>query len=307
MRRPSFILLYTLGQTICSAVYAMGFDMIPCRVLMVKNKEIMQAITKVGGQYAVTSRYRHPSAVSFVAESRGNRGVFDLDKTVEVLEKTLSFIEECGKKGYIILLVSSRQETVDLVKQTAQNLSLPYMLNRWIGGTLSNFKNIRGRTDKMGTMQQEKEEGAWTKYTKKEKVLLNRELAKLENRFTGIALLSELPQAVFVLDTRKEKIAVKEANSTGVPVIGFSNADADVNLIQYPIIANIHSRDAVGYVLGLVEEAYKEGVKNKEVKSEDDTDAERNKGATVSSKIEGGGNGDTSGEKRGIMSGSNSK
>lgn len=235
---------------------------------------------KVGGQYAITSRYRHPSLIPFIAENKKDRGIFNLEKTVEVMEKTLAFIEECGKKGHIILFVSTRQETVDLMEQTALNLSLPYMLNRWIGGTLSNFKNIKGRTEKMKRMQQEKEEGRWTKYTKKEKVLFNRELSKLENRFTGIVSLNELPQIIFVLDTRKEKIAMKEANNAGIPVIGFSNADADINLIQHPIIANIHSRDTVAYVLNLIEEAYKEGVKNKEKRNTDDDMQKNGEGIT---------------------------
>ena len=250
---------------------------------MVKNKDLEQAITKVGGHYAVIRRYRHPSFISLVASKKGSREVFDLEKTLAILEKTLTFIEECGKKGHIILFVSTRQETVDLMKQIAENLSLPYMLNRWIGGTLSNFKNIKGRADKMEKMQQEKEEGKWTKYTKKEKVLFNRELAKLENRFTGIATLTELPHAIFVLDTRKEKIAVKEANDTGVPVIGFSTADADIHRIQHPIIANIHSRDAVAYILELVENAYKEGVKHKEVRKTEDG-AEKSGNSTVPKK-----------------------
>ena len=241
--------------------------------VMERNKDIAQEIVRVGGHYAVTNRYRNPSLTSLIEGKKGNRAVFDVEKIIALLEKTLSFIEECGKKGYVILFVSTRQETVDLVKKTAENLSLPYMLNRWIGGTLSNFINIKGRVSKMDTMQKEKEEGGWTKYTKKEKVLLNRELAKLENRFTGIASLSELPQAIFVLDTWKEKIAVKEANSAGVPIIGFSTANADIHCIQHPIIANIHSREAVAYILGLVEEAYKKGVSNKGVQHDttDDT------------------------------------
>ena len=244
---------------------------------MAVNKEKIEAILKVGGQYAVTNRYRHPSLISFISRGRGFKKVFDLEKTAELMEKTLSFVEECGKKGHVILFVSTRQETVDLMKQAAENLSLPHMLNRWIGGTLSNFKNIRSRVEKMEKMQQEKDEGIWTKYTKKETVLLNRELAKLENRFTGVKSLTDMPHAVFVLDTRKERIAVKEANAVGVSVIGFSNADADLNLIQHPIIANIQSRDAVAYILSLVEEAYKRGVKNKGVASVSDTDNQKMK------------------------------
>ena len=240
--------------------------------IMVNSKELAQEIERVGGHYAVTNRYRHPSLASIIKGKKGSRAVFDVEKIVDLLEKTLAFVEECGKKGYIVLFVSTRQETVDLIKQTAENLSLPHMLNRWIGGTLSNFTNIKGRLNKMSTMQKEKDEGAWTKYTKKEKVLLNRELAKLENRFTGIATLTELPQAIFVLDTRKESIAVKEANSAGIPIIGFSSANADIHRMQHPIIANIHSREAVAYILGLVEEAYKKGVSSKKTKQVDTND-----------------------------------
>ena len=256
---------------------------------MINHKEIAQEIERVGGHYAVTNRYRHPSLTAMIKGKKGNQTVFDVEKITEMLEKTLTFVEECGKKGHIILFVSTRQETIDLMKKVAEDLSLPYMLNRWIGGTLSNFVNIKGRINKMTTMQQEKEQGSWTKYTKKEKVLLNRELAKLENRFTGIAKLTELPQALFVLDTRKESIAVKEANSAGVPVIGFSTANADVYQIQHPIIANIHSREAVTYILGLVEEAYKKGVSNKEVKQQADT------------KETNGGNSGTKQEKTGTI------
>lgn len=254
---------------------------------MTSSKKIAQEIERVGGHYAVTSRYRHPSLASMVEGKKGNRAVFAIEKITAMLEETLTFIEECGKKGHIILFVSSRQETVDLVRQTAENLSLPYMLNRWIGGTLSNFTNIKGRIHKMSTMQKEKEEGAWTKYTKKEKVLLNRELTKLENRFTGIATLTELPQAIFVLDTRKEKIAVKEANSADVPVIGFSNANADVHQIQHPIIANIHSREAVTYILDLVEAAYKKGAGTKEAKPTGADSRERGGNDRITRKKEG--------------------
>ena len=234
---------------------------------MAKNSDKIEALKKVGGQYAVTNRYRHPSLMSYILGSKGKKKVFDLEKTTELLEKTLDFTEECGKKGYTILFISTRQETIDLIRKTAEDLSLPHMLNRWIGGTLSNFKNIRGRIEKMETMQQEKEEGKWTRYTKKEKVLFNRELTKLESKFTGIKALTELPQAIFVLDTRKEQIAVKEANASSIPVIGFSNADANIHPIAHPIIANIQSRETVTYVLGLVEEAYRKGMKNRETKS----------------------------------------
>ena len=229
---------------------------------MPNNQDIGKEITKAGGQYAVSNRYRHPSFASMITGT-GGTAVFDLEKMVAMLQGTLSFVEACGKKGAVILFVSTRKETVGLVEGAAKNLSLPHMLNRWIGGTLSNFKNIRGRVERMESLRKEKEDGGWTQYTKKERILLNRELTKLESRFSGIASLTELPDAVFVLDTKKEHNAVTEVNSMGIPVIGLSNANADRSLIQHPIVANIQSRDAVRYILGLVESAYLAGAGKK--------------------------------------------
>ncbi len=236
-------------------------------VYMPSNQDIAEKIREVGGQYAVTGRYRHPSLSSVTV----GRNMFDVEKITDMLQSTLSYIEQCGNKGQIILFVSTRKETIDLVEKTAQALSMPYMLNRWIGGALSNFKNIRGRVEYMERLRREKKEGKWTRFTKKEKVLMNRELTKLESKFLGIISLEEMPSAVFVLDTRKEHNAVTEANRLGVSVIGFSNADADRNLIQHPIIANIQSRDAVQYILSLIEEAYLTGVRKKG-KNDDTTD-----------------------------------
>ena len=230
---------------------------------MTTPKNLAQEIAKVGGQYAMTSRYRHPSVAPFIEGKGGGRNVFTVEKVAEVLQSTLSFVEECGEKGQIILFIATRQESVDLVRKTAEHLSLPYMLNRWIGGTLSNFKNIRGRVNKLDQLRKDKESGVWTKYTKKEKVLLNRELTKLENKFGGIFSLESPPNAVFILDTKKERIAVEEANGAEIPIIGFSSANADLHRIQYPIIANIHSRDAVAYILDLVEQSYQKGVAQK--------------------------------------------
>ncbi len=225
---------------------------------MSDNEEITKKITDAGGQHAVTSRYRHPSVTPFVVGT-GSKGVFDIEKVAEMLQSALTFIEQCGRHGQVIFFVSTRRETVDLVEKTAENLLLPRMLNRWIGGTLSNFKHIRGRVERLERLQREKDEGKWTKYTKKEKVLMNRELTKLESRFSGISTLENLPAAVFILDTYREKNAVIEANNAGIPIIGFSNANADLHVVQYPIIANIQSRDTVAYVLSLVENAYRRG------------------------------------------------
>ena len=229
---------------------------------MFEVRDIQKEIVKVGGQYAVANRNKHPSAKHLVAPSKSGKAVFDVEMISDILKSTLAFVESCGKKNQIILFVSTRKESIDFIEKIAKNLTMPYVLDRWIGGMLSNFKNIRGRVDKMERMRKERLEDKWTKNTKKEKVLMDRTLSKLESKFGGISSMERLPSAIFILDTQKEKIAVNEAKTAGVPIIGFSNANADLNSIEYPIVANIQSRDAVSYILKLVEEAYLSGAKS---------------------------------------------
>ena len=230
---------------------------------MASPKANIDEIIRTGGQYATTNRYRHPSSSPFIISSdRGTARVFDIEKMKEMLDTALDFLEGCGKKKQQILFVSTRQESVDIVKNTAEAVSMPYMVNRWIGGTLSNFKNIRSRVGRLEKLKKDRDEGNWAKHTKKERVLLNRELAKLETKFSGVVKMETMPDAVFILDTRKERKTLKEAIGAGIPVVGFSNADADITKITYPIVGNIYSREAVEYILGLVQSAYETGVKN---------------------------------------------
>ena len=230
---------------------------------MINMQTIVKTLEELGGSFATTNKFRHPTQIPFIKPQTNGRDILDTDKIAKEIEKTLSFVEECGSKGLVILFVSSRHESLDLIKKTAETLSLPHMTERWIGGTLSNFRNIRSRVEKMIQMKKDEESDAWNKYTKKERVLLNRELGKLETRFLGIENMTHVPAIMFVVDVKREKNAVEEANALNIPVIGFSNADADLNKIQYPITANIASRKTVEYVLSLVEEAYNKGVKSK--------------------------------------------
>lgn len=238
------------------------YDVLSYFLYMQDIENMEKDLSKLGGQYATTTRFRHPTQKSFVIAKKGIRDIFDLAQTTVILSKTLDFIKESGKKGNVILFVSSHQETLDIIENLAKDLSLPFMTGRWIGGTLSNFKNIHSRVERMIKLQKEKEDGSLTKFTKKERVLLDRELLKLQNHFGGIESLDRVPSSIFIVDTKREEIATKEANLSGVPVIGFSSADADLHLVQHPIIANIYSRQAVEYIASLVSNAYKSGVLN---------------------------------------------
>ena len=143
------------------------------------TQTIAENLNNLGGNYATTNKFRHPTQKDFIKISPKGRDFLDIEKISAKIEGTLKFVEECGEKGQIILFVSSRHETLDLVKKTAESLSLPFMTVRWIGGTLSNFRNIRSRVEKMIKLNKDKDTGGWSTFTKKEIVLLNRKLEKL--------------------------------------------------------------------------------------------------------------------------------
>ena len=224
-------------------------------------KDLITRLEKAGGQFVVPSIYRHPTFKRFFKKD-SKKVVFDLEKTSSSIKDTMTYIENLGMKGEVILFVCSRKESLAFVENVAKSLSLPFVINRWIGGVLSNFSNIRSRVDRLLKLREEVQSNQ-KNLTKKQKVLRDREIARLEEKFSGIVNLKAKPAAVFILDVKKEVNAVNEANKVGVPVIGFSNANADLSLIQYPIVANINSREVVSTIMDLVLASYKKGVQSK--------------------------------------------
>ncbi len=139
---------------------------------------------------------------------------------------------------------------------------MPYVAGRWLGGTLTNFPEIKKRIKRMLELTSDRDAGTLAKkYTKKERLLIDREIARLEENFSGIAGMEKIPDALLILDTRREFIAVAEAATLGIPVIGIMNSDCDLSLIQYPIVGNDATRESVTFFLDKVVEAYREGTK----------------------------------------------
>jgi small subunit ribosomal protein S2 len=148
-----------------------------------------------------------------------------------------------------------------IVKAAAERANSPYVAGRWIGGTLTNFKNIRKRIDRLEKLMADRESGELEKYTKKERLMISREIEELLGRFGGIVSLKDLPGALYVVDTRHEHTAVKEANQLGIPVIALASSDCDFSQIQYPIPGNDTSVKSVRFVTEEIADAYQEGKK----------------------------------------------
>ena len=198
----------------------------------------------------------------FVFGSKNKTDILDLTKTAPLLEAALAYVRGLAANGKTMLIVGGKPEMRDLVRKTAVDISMPYVAGRWLGGTLTNYSEIKKRIKLMVELTTDRDAGSLAKkYTKKERLMIDREIARLEERFTGLVTLDKLPHAVLVVDSRHESIAVLEAHELSIPVIGIMNTDCDVSTVTYPIVGNDASRESVAYFLNAISDAYREGLK----------------------------------------------
>ena len=219
----------------------------------------LQKLYDAGAHFALPRTRRHPTAVPFIYSTKDRTDIFDLEKTTKRLSAAEAFVRELAQAGKTLVFVGGKTEVIAVVKDDAVKIGAPYVAGRWIGGTLTNFKNIRKRIDRLEKLMEEREKGELEKYTKRERLLIDREIEELLARFGGIVNLRELPGALFVIDTRHENTAVKEAKQLGIPVVGLASSDCDFSLVKYPIPANDTSVKSVQFVVGAIANAYAEG------------------------------------------------
>ena len=222
---------------------------------------LIDSMFGAGAHFAYSRSRRHPSVTSYIFGAKNKVELFDLEKTSELFAKTLEFIKTLGKENKNILFVGGKSEARKAVANAGLALAMPYVDGRWIGGALTNFKEIRKRIEKYERLTGERERGELTKYTKKERLLIDREIDNLEIMFGGIVSMKDLPKAMFVVDAKREHIAVKEAQDMGIPVISLVGSDCDIREVQYPIVGNDSSKTSIEFFLSTVVKAYEEGKK----------------------------------------------
>lgn len=227
-----------------------------------QKQGLIDGLFKVGAHFGFSRSRRHASMKGYVFGTKNKTDLLDLTKTAPLLETALFFVKGLGAHGKTILFVGGKPEMLDLVRSAAGEVSMPYVAGRWLGGTLTNFPEIKKRIKKMAELTEDREAGTLAKkYTKKERVLIDRDIVRLEENFSGIAAMEKLPDALLVVDTRRESIAVLEAQTLGIPVVGIMNSDCDATQATYPIVGNDASRESVKYLLDQIVEAYREGTK----------------------------------------------
>lgn len=210
-----------------------------------------------------TSRI-HPKMKPYIYGVRNSIHIIDLEKTAEKLKEALNFIQKVISEDKILLIVGTKIQIKDLVEDIARECQLPYITGRWLGGTLTNFETIKKRIEYFKDLERKRKSEEIENYTKKEKLKIDKELEKLEIKFGGIKNLERIPDAIFVLDMKKDVLAIKEAKIKGVKIIAIADTNVDPTLADYPIPANDDAISSVKFILDKV----KETIKSSKVKSE---------------------------------------
>lgn len=217
----------------------------------------MDEMIAVGAQFGYSKTKRHPSTKSYIFATKGNTDIVNIEKTSEMLDRALKFIKTLAEEKKNILFVSGKPESKFIIENAAKELNMPYVENRWIGGTLTNFPQIKKRIETLIDLKARKERGDLAKYTKKEQSDFARQIEKMTKYFGGLIGMTRKPDAIIMIDSRKEHIALTEANKVRVPVIALVNTDCDISDIDFPIIANDASKGSVKFFIDKMVEAYK--------------------------------------------------
>ena len=219
----------------------------------------------------------NPRVAPFLHGSAKGIHIFNLEHTARLLADALSFIEDVAAKGGTVLLVSTKQQTADILPAISEECGMPYVSVKWYGGLLTNWETTKSRIKKMQQLREERDENGFEKYIKKERSKLLKDIERMENWYAGIADMQERPDAVFILDTVKDRVAVKEANTLGIPAVGMADSNADPDLLSYPIPGSDDAVAAIDLVLTHVRDAINEGKKKIGAKKESDAPKEEKK------------------------------
>lgn len=204
---------------------------------------------KAGMHFGRKRTVFHPRMERYVFTVRDGICIIDLIKTQAQLKNTAEALKKISKDGGLVLFVGLTKQSVEAMKDLADTLNMPYVLDRWLGGTLTNFKVIQSRIRKLEEMERQQKNGELDKYTKKERLMFEKELIKMKDKFDGIKKLTRMPDLVFVSSLKESDLAVREAKRMGVKVAAVSNTDADPDEVDFIIPANDRSKKSMDLII----------------------------------------------------------
>ncbi len=205
-------------------------------------------LAKIGAHLGHETYRRFPEMSKFISGKKNTIHVIDLSKTRKLLKEARDFIQKSTKEDKTILLVGTKPGAKEVVQKYGEELDIPYINERWLGGMITNFKTVKKLIKKFNTMKENKKKGKWDKYTKKEQVDFEKELKKLKSLVGGIKNLKEVPDILYIVDTVDEDIALKEARKEDIPVVALINTDENPDLVDYPVPCNNDSTKTIDEV-----------------------------------------------------------
>lgn len=222
------------------------------KVNIEKKLPSLEEMLKAGVHFGHRASKWNPKMEPYIFTARNNIHIIDLEKTKEKLEEALKFLQGIKDKKGTILFVGTKVAAKEITQQVAKECQMPYVVDKWIGGTLTNFGVISKRLEHFRDLEKKKESGELKKYTKKEQHEFGLELQKLDKQFGGIKAITRPPDALLVVDTHKEKLAVKEARMKKIPVVGLCDTNTDPGIIDYPIPANDDASSSLKLILSTI-------------------------------------------------------
>ncbi|GGK59930.1 30S ribosomal protein S2 [Rufibacter glacialis] len=245
-------------------------------------KELLDA----GVHFGHLTRKWDPKMAPYIFMEKNGIHIIDLNKTLVSLDEAISAIKQIAKSGRKILFVATKKQAQDIVAEEAKRLKMPYVTDRWLGGMLTNFQTVRKSLKKMSTIDKMvKENTAYAAMAKRERLMLSREREKLDRVLGGIADLSRLPAALFIVDVKRESIAIKEAQKLNLPVFAIVDTNSNPELVDFPIPANDDASKSISLITSLIGKAIEEGLSERKV-DKDETEKKRSEEEGIQEKID---------------------
>ena len=222
---------------------------------LISMKELLEAGVHFGHQ----TRRWNPKMKRYIYHERNGIYIIDLHQTLKLVETAYEFVREVGRAGGSILFVGTKRQAAEAIAAAADRASMPYVNKRWLGGMMTNFQTIQGRIKHLDELDMGAASGEWTRLTKKEALNLDREREKLDNYLGGIRHMKVLPQAIFIVDLKREHIAAAEANKLKIPVVAIVDTNCDPDVVDYVIPGNDDAIRAIRLISGKMADAILEG------------------------------------------------
>lgn len=242
------------------------------------QKTTVQQLLDAGVHFGHLRRKWNPAMAPYIFMEKEGIHIIDLQKTQVKLDEAASALKNIAKSGRKVLFVATKKQAKDIVSDLVKGVNMPYVTERWPGGMLTNFPTIRKAVKKMSSIDRMATDGTFDNLSKREKLQVSRQRAKLEKNLGSIADLTRLPAAMFIVDISKEHIAVHEARRLNIPIFAMVDTNSDPNLVDFPIPANDDASKSISLILEVICEAIREGLDERKMEREKESDQGKRKG-----------------------------